>query len=137
MNTTTVRKGRIAFHIGEEDAPDGIAIPEIGRTTFGAMEVQETIDAWRKHLILPDGYAVVRAYYELSSWLLVIESAELPRVHVEIECPRTYEKLYERTDDGRLRATGLKEFAEAKQTESPRLYFTDAQWEAFTQGGWQ
>lgn len=63
-----------------EAAPVPFEKPLAGRVFYGWVEVKEQLERWKSFLLLPEGYRVIGAFFDIhfQTWELVVEGADIP-----------------------------------------------------------
>lgn len=89
-------KGRAGLYIDKSFEPKGIQHPVGGSLFWHLAEVQGLLDLWKSYLELPEQYSIIGCYYDapMCSWLLIVESEDIPLPKRNEEIPRLY-PLYE------------------------------------------
>ncbi len=80
--------------------------PLAGRVAWDWMEVRELFDLWNSFLLLPDGYTIIGAFFDIvyHQWTIIVESDTLPIPPQDEMLPVLW-PWYERTADGKVRVT--------------------------------
>lgn len=103
---STAIKGRARINVTDELVQlAGVKIekPVAGVVYWDAMEVKEMLDTWQSFLLLPDGYAVVGSFFNITyyQWAVIVESDALPLPEEGMMLP-TLNPMYQRTADGKV-----------------------------------
>jgi hypothetical protein len=101
-------KGRGRLLLSPDTKPEDVSYPVAGRTVYRVADCKEYFEAWKSFLQLPDTYAIVGVYFDitLQEWMIILESDEIPLPEPNRMIP-DIDATYERIVDGKARRVRL------------------------------
>jgi hypothetical protein len=108
-------KGRARINVSDDLiklASVKIEKPKAGEIIWDSMKAEGLFDTFQSFLLLPDEYAIIGVFFDLSfyQWVVVVESDTLPIPPQDKMLP-TLMPTYQRMEDGNVKIIDLQVFS--------------------------